>query len=168
MVSSLGGIQSLVMLAMTIMYAPINRLKRSKYLVKKVYSLLVSDARETDIESDKNDNKKLGLYISNSQQDPKHDKVDEKIRKGWFRCMKKKEPSSVKVVVQERKMQAMKRIEESLDVLKLVRDLNYLKVITHMLLRDRHLGLAQLVGFELWKSEYELESQMERLDSQTT
>ena len=56
--------------------------------------------------------------------------------------MKKKEPSSVKVVVQERKMQAMKRIEESLDVLKLVRDLNYLKVITHMLLRDRHLGLA--------------------------
>ena len=77
MVGSLGGIQSLVMLAMTILYTPINRFKRSKYLVKKVYSLLVSDARETDIESDNNVNKKLGLYNSNTSQDPKHDKLDQ-------------------------------------------------------------------------------------------
>lgn len=50
---------------------------------------------------------------------------------------------------------ANEHIEESLDILNIMRELATLKVLTHLLLRPRHLGLAPLVGFKAWTREKE-------------
>ena len=60
------------MLALVIIYTPINRYKRNKYLVKRVYSLLVSDARENTMDSDSS--KTLNKYISKTLDDSKSNK----------------------------------------------------------------------------------------------
>lgn len=60
--------------------------------------------------------------------------------------------------------EALERVENSLDVCQMVNDLNLLKVISHFMLRERHFGLAQLVGFDLWNREKKehLRSQKEK------
>ena len=147
MIGSIGGIQSLVMLALVVVYAPINRHKRNSYLVKRVYSLLVAGADAK--RAAKPDS--VDLMLSNIlDQQQSADAADRKT--GCCRKAKSKEGE-----VKQRQEQALHRIDDSMDILKLVRDLNLLKVLTHILLRDRHLGLAQLVGFELWKKEEEQE-----------
>ena len=60
---------------------------------------------------------------------------------------------------------AFVRIEESLDVLSIVRYFNVLRVLARLLLDRRHLDLAQYFGFDLWrleKAELDREEQEER------
>ena len=49
--------------------------------------------------------------------------------------------------------QLMKRIDESIDVINMVRDFNYTKIMVHYLFEERHFSTAQHAGFELWRNE---------------
>ena len=62
---------------------------------------------------------------------------------------------------------ALQRIESSLDVLNIIRNFNLLKVLTHLLLDQRHFDLAQYVGFELWREEYETKKERDEEEKKT-
>lgn len=147
------------MLFITLIYGPINRWKRNKFLVKKVYSLLVSNERSQFIKNNQNGikagNDNRIPVIQNNDSSPKSPAVRQ-ISAKQMRINKFKRFFLMKTghdPNDDKHMQVLNRIDESMDVLKLVRDLNLLKVMTHVILRQRHLGLAQLVGFDLWSNE---------------
>ena len=53
-----------------------------------------------------------------------------------------------------------KRVEESIDVINMVRDFNYLKILVHFLFRKEHINTAQIVGFELWHKEKQIKEKI--------
>ena len=65
-------------------------------------------------------------------------------------CRKK---SKTDIELENNEELATQQIDSSLDILNIVRDLNTLKVLAHLLLRPRHMGLAPLIGFKAFCSE---------------
>ena len=55
-----------------------------------------------------------------------------------------------------------KRVEESIDVITMVRDFNYLKILVHFMLNKDHINSAQLVGIELWKKEQRIKNSIKK------
>ena len=139
---SIGGTNGVIIIVLTFLYSPINRRKRNTYLLEKVYSLLVSE--QSQINKIKSNRKSL-----------------------LKRCIcKKKINTSGKKQIGDKGMDkrkiALERIQDSLDVVNIVRDFNFLKVLVHFIFENRHFGLAQLVGFDLWFKEREVEAQKQR------
>lgn len=139
---SIGGTNGVIIIVLTFLYSPINRRKRDTYLLEKVYSLLVSE--QSQITKIKSNRKSI-----------------------WIRCIcKKKTNTAEKKLIGDKCMDkrkiALERIQDSLDVVNIVRDFNFLKVLVHFIFENRHFGLAQLVGFDLWFKEREAEAQKQR------
>lgn len=74
-------------------------------------------------------------------------------------CYRKKTKAELEEL--KRTEEAHRRIEDSLDVLTIVRNFNYLQVLTSFFFEKRHYELAQYVGFELWRKHI---AQMEHND----
>lgn len=142
---SIGGTNGVIVIIIGLLYSPINTRKRSQYLLHKVYSLLVAQKNN---ETEKKDKKK--------------EKKESILRKLLCCCCKSKSDYSMDGPLDKKKI-ALDRIQDSLDVVNIVRDFNYLKVLVHFMLQEtRHLGLAQLVGFDLWFQEKEREMELHK------
>ena len=98
------------------------------------------------------------IYSANQK-----DKDEERSKIGCCRrvfCCKK----SKRQIEENARLQNMfTRVEESIDVINIVRDFNYLKILVQFLFRKEHKDLAQVVGFELWCKE-QREAQEEAQD----
>ena len=69
---------------------------------------------------------------------------------GWCYCKRK---SASEIELDKKLEKAYNRINDSLDVVSIIRNFNLLKVLSHLLLEERHFDLAQYVGFDLWSKE---------------
>lgn len=68
-----------------------------------------------------------------------------------FCCKKKKSPEDQEY--EQRLEDAYQRIEQSLDVMTMLRCFNLVIVLSHLMFDARHFDLAQYVGFYLWRKE---------------
>lgn len=76
-------------------------------------------------------------------------------------CCKKK--SNEMILWEKKYSTASQRIMESLDITNIVHDFNILKIISHVLMHERHFELAQIVGFGLWMKDCSDKSEREKL-----
>lgn len=161
-VGAIGGTNSVVIIVLLLLYGPINDMKRKDYITRKIYSLV--GMRDADL--------KKGLAYAESGQmsdkiphGSKHpasigdnvttngeDQLNEPKNSFW-RCFCCRKKTQADIEWKARVKQAHRRIEDSLDVMTIVKNFNYLQVLTHFFFEERHFDLAQYVGFDLWRNE---------------
>lgn len=137
--SSIGGLNGILMIAFTFIYSYINDAKRATYILNTVYSQMVAKGHER-IQREENEAINAGKTKL------------EQTKTRLFRCFCRQK-SKAMVDFERQKELALQRIEESLDVVNIVRDSYLVRVMSHILLKERHLGLAQLVDVYLWNIE---------------
>lgn len=77
----------------------------------------------------------------------------------WFCCKKTKEEEDIAF----KNKRLVERIDDSVDVVNMVRDFNFTKIMVHYLFDNRHFSTAQHAGFELWRQEKELKKGMRKI-----
>lgn len=160
-VGVVGGLNSVVIIALLLIYGPINEYRRKEFITKKTYTLL--GIKEDDLDKS---TAEFGVEVptcpgqENQGSNSKTEEVENNMgqpprRTGWMVCCccRKKTPDQLKW--EERVKQAHLKISDSLDVLTIVRNFNLLQVLAHFFLEERHFDLAQYVGFDLWTKEKE-------------
>jgi len=143
---TIGGISGMISMVLNIIYSFINERKRNNFLLKHAYPLIVAE---------------------------EHFSTKLVPRKFPFCCLLKKVNVSAFAVDSKRgygisgigisRNEALKRVENSLDAISIVKNASLLKVIAELLLKDRHKGLAQLLDLKLWKSETDLQKKQSLL-----
>ena len=78
-------------------------------------------------------------------------KTKENVNNSWWNCCCCRKKTKAELEELKRTEEAHRRIEDSLDVLTIVRNFNYLQVLTSFFFEKRHYELAQYVGFDLWR-----------------
>jgi hypothetical protein len=73
-------------------------------------------------------------------------------------CRKSKRQTELKI----KRENMYQRVEESIDVINMVRDFNYLKILVHFMFKKQHINTAQLVGFALWNEELIMKDDIQR------
>ena len=124
---AIGGTNTISIFILELIYGPINKRRRNKYIIESVYSTMVVPP-----DAEKKDKKK-------------------KSNCSWLSSLscKKKKLTQEEIQHEKNMKEALERVENSLDVCQLIMDLNILKVISQYMFKERHFGLAQLVGFDI-------------------
>lgn len=134
-VSSIGGLNGLLTILFVMLYRKINNIKRANFILRTVYSQMIAKGMAAVKREDD---------VLKAEQ-----KVAERIPSRLLACCRKRDRPA-RVEFERQKKLALQRIEESLDVVNIVRDSYLVRVMSHILLKERHLGLAQLVDVNLW------------------
>jgi len=138
-IGTIGGITGIVSMAFQFIYNFINESKRNNFILKKVYPLIVAE---------------------------EHFSTKMIRRKFPFCCFKRRVNLSVLGDKGEQennrvsrvgisRERALERINESLDVLTIVKNASLLSILVELFFKDRHKGLSQLVDLKLWYSSHE-------------
>lgn len=163
--STIGGMNSVVIIVMLMLYGPINERKRKEYMTRKIYSLI--GVKEEDLEKGLEylEKRKVQAHMTvqeeGSPEKPiqtenahnAHEKISITTDRKWWRCCCCRKKSDSQVELEQRIKRAHLRIMDSLDVMTIVKNFNQLKVLTHFFFDQRHFDLAQYVGFDLWQAE---------------
>ena len=145
-VGTIGGVTGIISTAFFIVYGFINEKKRTSFIMKNVYSMHVASR------------------LSKRQPGQENRSLCSKL----LPCLRKGSNKQVTTTIETEdgsknysfgreqemtKAEAKRRITDSLDVLNIVRDSCYMRIIVDTLLRERHKGLAQLMDYKLWKKQ---------------
>ena len=237
LLSAVGGIQSTVALVIVLIYSPINSHFRTKFLIDKVYPLILEEkltkkeieARRKKLKEAQEKRKQLrvsppGIVGAPGQSSPDYEtqvnngpqvqirspiptynepltKIKDNIselqklkttvgspdtnylavtpsthpnarktkeakeetpKSIWSKifclCEKTKEQKDDA----KHKEHLFNRISDSIDVVSMVRDFNYLKILVHYLFDKKHFNTAQLAGFHLWEEEEKSKEELEK------
>ena len=93
------------------------------------------------------------------KKDKNEPKKDPNWFERWFCCKKTAEEEKVEY----KNERLTQRIDESIDVVNMVRDFNFTKIMVHYLFDNRHFSTAQHAGFELWRQEDHLKQKLTKL-----
>ena len=174
----LGGINGIVSFLIIILYQPINHYLRRKFIRKHIYSFI--DHKKIDLNSKKGESssiesitspqydRKCSIELQGGKQKEEQTAVNKthmsfseafkpqevpkvEERKSRFGCCRKKTPEELERLKLEKS--ASEQVISYLDVLNIIKDLSMLKVLIHLLMRSRHIGLAPLLGFKAWNHE---------------
>ena len=136
-VSSIGGLNGLLTILFVLLYRRINNIKRANFILQTVYSQMIAKGMAAVKREDD---------VLKAEQN-----FAERIPSRLLACCRRRDrPARVEFERQKKLALQRKGIEESLDVVNIVRDSYLVRVMSHILLKERHLGLAQLVDVNLW------------------
>ena len=145
--STVGGINNVLMIVLQLIYKKINVRKRNIHLVNTVYPLIFHSKQYRDCE-------KGGVFARRGGRKKSLKKSFTGIEEPRRCCCKKKSTdggfTSEEEETMKRKM-ALERIHSCLDVKSLVENSYKLQVLSKIFLEERHQGLAQIVDINLWK-----------------
>ena len=150
----LGGFNAIIGFFIFIFYNPLNKYLRNKYLVKQLYGFL----NHTDVNGDSIYFYQGKAASSSSEINDKKEMTSKELEIEGNKslipmtCRKKNKSQQQKNRLESA---ALEQIESSLDILNIIKELTTLKVLTHLLLRPRHMGLAPLIGFKAFNKEIE-------------
>jgi hypothetical protein len=145
-VGTIGGVTGIISTAFFIVYGFINEKKRTSFIMKNVYSMHVASRlskRQPGQENRSLCSKLLPCLRKGSNKQVTNSSETEDGSKS----------SSFGREQEMTNEEAKKRITESLDVLNIVRDSCYMRIIVETLLKERHKGLSQLMDYKLWKKQ---------------
>jgi len=135
---TVGGITGVVSMVLGFLYEQINRRKRNRFIIKNVYPMMAAENLMSASRLVRRRfplcclHKRVNLLNQNSEKDIPGLGISHQT--------------------------AMKRVESSLDIVNIVRDSCYLRIIAEVLLKERHRGLSQILDVKLWKAENEREA----------
>jgi hypothetical protein len=139
-------VTGIISTAFFIVYGFINEKKRTSFIMKNVYSMHVASRlskRQPGQENRSLCSKLLPCLCKGSNKQVTTTIETEDFSKNY----------SFRREQEMTKAEAKRRITDSLDVLNIVRDSCYMRIIVDTLLRERHKGLAQLMDYKLWKKQ---------------
>lgn len=172
-VGSIGGTNGVIIVILLLLYGPINDRQRKEYVTRKIYSLV--GVKEKDMkkslarlnhEHPPIAASQAALYTdtSPSSQNVASVQETEGAPKGsWWRCCCCRKKTKAQIEWELKVKDAHERIKDSLDILTIVRNFNLLKVLVHFFFEERHLGLAQYVGLDLWREEQASKKRREKI-----
>lgn len=153
-VGAIGGTNSVLVILFLIIYQPINKRLTRDYISKQVFSMV--ESRESPKKHESQNEELMYKMVEEREKGAK------RTRYNWWRCCccRKKTPSEI--AMNKWINESHQRIDESLDVLNIVRNFNYLQVLTNFFFEERHFDLAQYVGFDLWRDYKQREAKKEK------
>jgi len=132
---TIGGISGILSMVFALAYSQFNEKKRAKYILSQVYPIMTVEKKLTTQKV-----RRVFPLCCFKKRIPL-DTVSESIRDSGIREKGLNEK------------EASKRIYESLDVINIIRDSCYIRVMADMLLQERHKGLGQVLDIKLWRED---------------
>lgn len=193
---NLGGFNGILMFLLLAVYAPVNDVLKKRFFREHLYSFIYHESPGMETVRQENKSKLLSRAKTEPSERPPVElnplpaiATDNKVAadsssattvqpdekqtlQEQYDNLKSFLPKVCRKKTQKEKelsymeSAANEHIEESLDILNILRELGTLKVLTHLLLRPRHLGLAPLVGFKAWTREKEGAVGVDRTDNE--
>lgn len=141
---TIGGVTGIISAAFLFLYGFINERKRASFIMKSVYPMHVAEELNAKNEEKLNSRRRPFPLCCLKKRDNLAKSTDQPLPKDSLT-----------------RKQIYERIEQSLDVLNIVRDSCYMRIFAELLMKQRHKGLSQLVDVKLWKEEEDRKEGME-------
>jgi hypothetical protein len=140
----IGGLNGVIILVFMVLSKPIIEWSYNRHILHKVYSFLEDDAANKIFTEDSREkvepvSKSKGLFSSSKKK-----AASSIISKIACCCRKKADASSARL-----KEEALDLMEANFDIINIIRDLNTIKVLADIFLKERHLRLAQMVRYKV-------------------
>jgi len=145
---TIGGVGGIISMVLSFVYNLINKRMRSNFIMKSIYTMQVASKISRKYTFDSDEKKKrcsccLRLCKSKNKNSGKENVGEDSPDKNTI--LGESESFS--------NTEAYQRITQSLDILNIVKDSCYLRVLVESLMQERHKGLAPLMDIKLWRQQ---------------
>ncbi len=143
----IGGLNGVIILVFMVLAKPFIDWSYDRHILNKVYSFLEDDAAKKIFTESSKDGEEQTLNSKELNSTLKK-KVGGSFMSKISCCYRKKKDISSKL-----REEALDLMEANFDIVNIIRDLNTIKVLADIFLKERHLKLAQMVCFKVSHNE---------------